>query len=88
VLPHSNAITIIRDAIVNKILPDLKNGNIILSANIPENILGEAGLKQDQYVKQSVQDVEHPNIKAAEDNNLQNISNGRSRWIFHEALNL
>lgn len=79
VLAHSNATSIIREAVVNKILPDLKDGNIILSTNIPENILKEAGLKQTQYVKPLVQDIGQTNRNTTEDNNQQNIAKGRSR---------
>lgn len=50
VLSHPKANEIIANAIVNKVIPDLKDGNIILNTNIPENILKEAGLKKEQYV--------------------------------------
>jgi len=37
--------------IINTVLPELKDGKMILNTNIPEKILKEAGLKEDQYVK-------------------------------------
>jgi len=62
VLSHPSAIDIIKNAIINKVLPDLKNGNIILNTNIPESLLKEAGLKQEQYVKPLVSNQQHNDL--------------------------
>ncbi|RZJ92819.1 MAG: hypothetical protein EOO20_00455 [Chryseobacterium sp.] len=62
VLSHPKATEIITNAIVNKVLPDLKDGNIILNTNIPESILREAGLKKEQYVKPLVGDQQQPDL--------------------------
>ncbi len=62
VLSHPKATEIIKNAIINKVLPDLKDGNIILNTNIPENILKEAGLKEEQYVKPLVAIQEKDNL--------------------------
>ncbi len=56
VLAHPKAAEIIKNAIINKVLPDLKDGNVILNTNIPESIFKEAGLKENQYVKPLVAD--------------------------------
>ncbi|RZJ92665.1 MAG: hypothetical protein EOO20_01025 [Chryseobacterium sp.] len=79
VLAHSNATTIIRDAIVNKILRNLKDGNIILSTNIPESILKEAGLKQNQYVKPSVLDIRQTGTETNANLNEKGKAAGRKR---------
>lgn len=67
VLSHPRATDIIKNAIISKVLPDLKNGNIILNTNIPESILKEAGLKQEQYVKplDINQQINDPNHEAS-----------------------
>jgi len=37
--------------LAERIVPELTEGKIILNTNIPEKVLKEAGLKEDQYIK-------------------------------------
>jgi hypothetical protein len=41
----------IKNAIIKSVLPDLKPGEKIINTNIPEHILKDAGLKEDQYME-------------------------------------
>lgn len=45
----------LKATIIKDVIPELKNGIIILNTNIPEDILKSAGLKEGQYVKPKVQ---------------------------------
>jgi len=54
VLDHPKATEIIKNAIINKVLPELKDGNIILNTNIPKEILKAADLSDDKYVEPSI----------------------------------
>lgn len=46
-------VMLIKDTIANDIIKELKDKNILLNTNIPENLLKEAGLKEGQYVRPS-----------------------------------
>jgi hypothetical protein len=48
---------------IKSIIPELKDGTIILNTNIPEDILKSAGLKEDQYVKAQAVDKLGPASK-------------------------
>jgi len=50
-LVHPNGPNIIKDVIVTKIIPNLKEREQVLNTNIPEKVLQDAGLKSEQYVK-------------------------------------
>jgi hypothetical protein len=48
-LVHPNGPKMLRDFIITKIIPELKEGEKILNTNIPEKIYQEAGLSPKQY---------------------------------------
>ena len=58
----------IMNAIKDKLLPHLKDGNRLLNTNIPESIIKAAGLKEDQYVKPAIRDIQYGTIPNAEEN--------------------
>jgi hypothetical protein len=55
ILVHPKGADILKDTIVNKVLPSLKEDEKILNTNIPETILKGAGLSERQYVPQQQQ---------------------------------
>lgn len=58
ILVHPRGHDILRDAIKNSLLPNLKAGEKVLNTNIPESIFKAAGLSEDQYVKPEPQKVQ------------------------------
>jgi len=50
-LVHPNGPNILKDVIATKVIPNLKEGELVLNTNIPEKILQDAGLKPERYVK-------------------------------------
>jgi len=55
ILMHTKGPDVLKDTIANRVLPDLKDGKMVLNTNIPEQILIIAGLNDKQYVQQSQQ---------------------------------
>jgi len=53
ILAHPNGRNILTDIIAKKVMPELKEDELILNTNIPEKILQGAGLTPKQYVKPS-----------------------------------
>jgi len=68
VITHPKGPETIKKTIADKILPKLKDGNIILNTNIPEGILKEARLKPDQYVAPLREKTEHGDQTKQNDN--------------------
>ncbi|WP_286732636.1 MULTISPECIES: hypothetical protein [Sphingobacterium] len=69
ILSFSKGLLDIMNAIKDKVLPHLKDGNRLLNTNIPESIIKSAGLKEDQYVKPTVRDIRYGTISSVEENN-------------------
>ncbi|WP_324759027.1 hypothetical protein [Sphingobacterium thalpophilum] len=76
VLAHPKGPQTVLQTIKDKILPKLKDGNIILNTNIPESILKAAGLKEEQYVKPTIQNIRYGTIPDVDDHENKR---GRSR---------
>ncbi|WP_185212298.1 hypothetical protein [Sphingobacterium mizutaii] len=76
VLAHPKGPQTVLQTIKDKILPKLKEGNKLLNTNIPESIIKSAGLKEEQYVKPTIQNIRYGTITDV-DNNKNN--RGRSR---------
>lgn len=51
-LVSPNGRNILKDILASRIAPELKNGQMLLNTNIPEQLLKESGLKPEQYVSQ------------------------------------
>jgi len=58
ILVHPKGPDLIKKALTKDIIPTLTNGNIILNTNIPPIIFQEAGLKENQYLKQASKDID------------------------------
>lgn len=76
VLAHPKGPQTVLQTITDKILPKLKDGNILLNTNIPESIIKAAGLKEEQYVKPTIQNIRYGTIPDVDDNKN---NRGRSR---------
>ncbi|MBT2559809.1 hypothetical protein J7E50_17960 [Pedobacter sp. ISL-68] len=50
-LKNASGLQVIKRALVNEILPTLREGRIILNTNIPQKLLEESGLKKNQYTE-------------------------------------
>ncbi|OJZ06431.1 MAG: hypothetical protein BGP15_04075 [Sphingobacterium sp. 40-24] len=76
VLAHPKGPQTVLQTIKDKILPKLNDGNKLLNTNIPESIIKAAGLKEEQYVKPTIQNIRYGTIPDVDDNNNKR---GRSR---------
>lgn len=76
VLAHSKGPQTVLQAIKDKILPKLKDGNKLLNTNIPESIIKAAGLKEEKYVKPTIQNIRYGTIPDVDENKN---NRGRSR---------
>ncbi|ANF50338.1 hypothetical protein A0O34_07325 [Chryseobacterium glaciei] len=50
-LKNASGLQVIKRALVNEIVPTLREGRIILNTNIPQKLLEECGLKKNQYAE-------------------------------------
>lgn len=76
VLAHPKGPQSVLQTIKDSILPKLKDGNKLLNTNIPESIIKAAGLKEEQYVKPTIQNIRYGTIPKVDDDNNKR---GRSR---------
>ena len=76
VLAHPKGPLTVLQTIKDKVLPKLKDGNKLLNTNIPESIIKAAGLKEDQYVKPTIQNIRYGTIPDIDENEN---NRGRSR---------
>lgn len=76
VLAHPKGPQTVLQTIKDNILPKLKDGNKLLNTNIPESIIKAAGLKEEQYVKPTIQNIRYGTIPDVED---KENKRGRSR---------
>ncbi|MCT1525657.1 hypothetical protein [Sphingobacterium hotanense] len=76
VLAHPKGPQTVVQTITDKILPKLTDGNKLLNTNIPESITKAAGLKEEQYVKPTIQNIRYGTIPDIDENKN---NRGRSR---------
>jgi hypothetical protein len=62
-LVHPKGPDLLKNALTKDIIPTLTKGNIILNTNIPATLFQEVGLKENQYVKKVVKDIESKKIE-------------------------
>lgn len=76
VLAHPKGPQTVLQAIKDKTLRKLKEGNKLLNTNTPESIIKAVGLKEEQYVKSAIQNIRYGTIPDVDDSKN---NRGRSR---------